>query len=58
MSYWNACTSSWPSTWSVSAYEPSSGIAIRCFAASVTPCTPSLIAPPTTVVCWKSGWLA
>ena len=29
MSYWNAWTSSWPSTWSVSCIGPASGSTIR-----------------------------
>ena len=29
MSYWNAWTSSWPSTWSVASIGPASGSTIR-----------------------------
>ncbi len=43
MSYWKACTSSWPRTWSVSWYELESGITIRCLNTSVKPPVPSPI---------------
>ena len=57
MSNWKACTSSWPSTWSVSASGPAKGSTTRRFRASVTPPVDSPGAPPRTFVCSNSGWL-
>ena len=45
MSYWKACTSSWPMTWSVSASGPAKGTTMRRLRASVTPPTPSPRSP-------------
>ena len=58
MSNWNAWTSSWPSTWSVSASGPAIGSTTRRFRISVTPPVPSPISPSMALVCSKSGWLA
>ena len=58
MSYWKACTSSWPMTWSVSASGPASGSTIRRRSDSVTPPVPSPSSPSMVLVCSKSGWEA
>ena len=55
MSYWNAWTSSWPSTWSVASIGPASGRTIRRLYASVTPPVPSPISPSIALVCRKCG---
>ncbi len=58
MSNWKACTSSWPSTWSVSAIGPAMGSTTRRFISSVTPPVPSPMKPDRTLVCSKWVWLA
>ena len=58
MSNWKACTSSWPSTWSVSAIGPAIGSTTRRFRSSVTPPVPSPMNPESVLVCSKCVWLA
>jgi hypothetical protein len=57
MSNWKACTSSWPSTRSVSASVGANGITMRRRAPSVTPPIESDRMPETTLVCENSAWL-
>ena len=57
-SSWKACTSSWPSTWSVPASDPADGMMMRRRRPSVTPPVPSPRSPETVLVCLKSALLA